>query len=154
MTRAASTTTPRKRTPAKVVQAVPEPVEDEDPGDGREWAEFPFQDIAVKLYRPSGGQAFILLQTVSITDESADVQEKVELALAFATMLRSLFVEAEARVYVTGALARGKADIEDYFELARAMAELWGLESEPPNREERRARERKPVAKAAPRRAR
>lgn len=156
MTRAAATTTPRSRAAggsAKKAAAPPvEPItEDEDPGDGRDWAELTFQDRDVKMYRPTGGQEFVLLQTIGITDELSDDQEKLELALGFATMIRSLFVVPVERQYVTGALARGVAEIEDYFALAKEMAEHWGMEAEPPanNREERRARERRPVAKAA-----
>jgi hypothetical protein len=159
MTRPASA--PRKRTGGTVKQAAPvvdpeptEPEGDETEGvtdAGRLWATFDFQDRGVRLLQPTDGQQFILLQTVGITDESADDQEKLELALGFATMLRSLFLDPDQRQFVTGALARGNAEIEDYFALARSMAEYWNIDAEPPaaNRVERRARERRPVAKAA-----
>lgn len=119
--------------------------------DGRAWASFDFKGQPVKLLEPTSGQSFILVQTIGITDESADNQERLELALGFAAMLRSLFLKPAERQFVTGALARGKAEIEDYFALAREMSERWGVEGEPRtnNREERRTRERRPVAKAA-----
>lgn len=163
MTRTASTTTARvSRGQAKVAEEPEEVIvpfeddEDTDGGvdaDGRAWARFEFNGKRARMYEPTGGQRFVLLQTVGITDESADEQEKIELALGFATMIRALFVHASERQYVTGALARGTAEIEDYFGLARDMAEHWSIESEPPaaNRDERRARERRPVAKAAAR---
>jgi hypothetical protein len=166
MTRPASTTPaaarrgaaggPAKKAAEPAVE--PEPIEtdpEDEPegvtGDGRLWASFAFKDRAVKLLEPTDGQKFVLVQTIGISDESADEQEKLELALGFAVMVRALFLKPAERQYVTGALARGTAEIEDYFTLAREMVEYWGVESEPPatNREERRARERRPVAKAS-----
>jgi hypothetical protein len=166
MTRTASTTptAARRRAaggPAKKAEAPavePEPIET-DPEDepegvtegGRLWASFAFKDRSVKLLEPTDGQKFVLVQTIGITDESADDQEKMELALGFAAMVRALFLKPVERQFVTGALARGTAEIEDYFSLAREMAEYWDVESAPPatNREDRRARERKPVARAS-----
>jgi hypothetical protein len=158
MTRAATGTT---RTVKKAAPPPPEPEEldeldDEDEAegtdaDGRAWARLVFNDRPVRMYEPTDGQRFVLVQTIGIGDESADDQEKLELALGFAAMIRALFVRPADRQFVTGALARGTAEIDDYFGLARDMAERWGIESEAPanNRQERRARERRPVAKAA-----
>lgn len=143
MTRTASQAADTEGGPARVVATT---------ADDRETAAFPFLDREVTLYEPTTGQRFILVQTIGIDDEGADTAEKVELALGFATMLRALFVEPEDRQYVTGALARGIAELDDYFQLARLMAEHWEVEEAPANREERRTRERKPVAKAVPRR--
>lgn len=162
MTRPAST--PRKRTGGAVKAAAPveepEAIESDEEDEyaaeagvdasGRPWARFTFRDRSVVMLQPTKGQEFVLLQTLGITDELADDQEKMELALGFATMIRALHPIAADRQYVTGALARGVAEIEDYFELAREMAEHWGMETEAPanNRQERRARERRPVAQA------
>jgi hypothetical protein len=130
--------------------AVPEPESSDD--DDRPRAPFTFQQSEVELYEPVAGQRFILLQTIGVTDEGASIQERLELVLGFAAMLRALFVSPTERQAVTGALARGQADIEDYFELARQMAEHWDVEAEPATREERRARERRPAkALARPR---
>lgn len=137
----------------RAVKMAPPVAEDEaDEGlenDGRPAADFTFQDREVTLYEPTDGQRFILVQTIGITDESADDQERMELALGFAAMLRSLFARPVERQYVTGALARGSADIEDYFDLAKQMAEHWDVETAPANREERRARERRPAKATA-----
>lgn len=167
MTRPVSST-PRKRTSgpvkkAAVKKAAPPPEPDLDDldgdeeeaegvdGDGRAWALLGFKDRGVRMYEPTDGQRFVLVQTIGIGDESADVQEKLELALGFAAMIRALFVRPADRQFVTGALARGTAEIEDYFTLARDMAERWDIDSEAPanNRTERRARERRPVARAS-----
>jgi hypothetical protein len=166
MTRATGTTpaAARRRAtggPAKKAAApVVEPDEIEEPDevaaegitdDGRAYATFTFRDRGVKLMEPTKGQAFVLVQTLGITDEAADDQEKLELALGFAAMVRSLFLMPAERQFVTGALARGIAEIEDYFALGREMADHWDMADEPPagNREERRSRERRPVAKAS-----
>jgi hypothetical protein len=153
---------PAKRAAAKPAPEpepeVEEPELDDDAEsgevDGRQWGRMTFLERPVRMFEPTGGQRFVLLQTIGITDESADVQEKLELALGFSTMIRALFVRPAERQFVTGALARGIAEIEDYFALAREMVEFWGIEDEAPanNREERRARERRPVAKVAGRR--
>jgi hypothetical protein len=142
--------------PPPVEADEPDEVEDDDVSggvgdDGRLWARFAFKDRGVRLAEPTDGQKFILVQTIGISDESSDDQEKLELALGFATMIRALFTRVADRQYVTGALARGTAEIEDYFGLAREMVEYWGVEAEAPatNRDERRARERRPVAKAS-----
>lgn len=127
--------------------AAPEPDPSDD--DDRARAPFAFQQREIDLYEPMAGQRFILLQTIGVTDEGADSQEQLELVLGFATMLRSLFVSAADRQAVTGALARGDADLEDYFDLAKQMAEHWAIESEPATRADRRARERRPAKAVA-----
>ena len=117
----------------------------------RQSAPFTFIGREVQLYEPTAGQQFILMQTIGITDDDIDDQERLELALGFAQMLRSLFAEPDERRAVTASLARGDADLEDYFTLATDMAEHWGIEREAPaaNRQERRAATRRPVARPA-----
>lgn len=122
--------------------------------DDRASAPFTFKDREVDLYEPTRGQRFILLQVVGVTDDDAPDEEKMELVIGFGQMLRALFVEPGERMAVTGALARGTADVEDYFDLARQMVAHWQIEDEPaPNRQARRSRERRP-AKAVPGRRR
>lgn len=122
--------------------------------DDRASATFRFLDREIALYEPTDSQKFILVQTVGIGDEGVDDQEKLELAIGFAQMLRALFVEPDDRRAVTGALARAEAELEDYFGLAKDMAEHWGIDSEAPaaNRAARRAAPRRPVARPADRR--
>jgi hypothetical protein len=116
--------------------------------DGREFATFTFQGRDdIELYEPTTGQRFILMQTLSIADEGSDTAEKVELALGFSTMLRALFRRPEQRTFVTGALARGHAELEDYFDLAKQMAEAWEIEEPAPQTGPRRAAPRKPAAR-------
>lgn len=131
---------------------------EDDGGDSRNdrrSATFEFAGRDVELYEPSRGQRFILLQAVAVGDDGTPDREKLELVVGLAQMLRALFVNDGDRMFVTGALARDEADIEDYFELAKAMADHWDVEADAPtSRQERRARERRP-AKAVPgRRAR
>lgn len=119
----------------------------------RREAEFDFHDRQVTLMEPSEGQQLILIHVLTLTDEGADTNEKVEIVLNFSTMLRSLFADEAERGYVLGALARGVADLEDYIGLAKQMAEHWDIgEAEATNREERRARERRPAAPVRARR--
>lgn len=114
--------------------------------DERDSAPFDFQDRKVTLLKPMPGQQLIMLNVLALADDGADVAEKVEIVLNFSTMLRSLFTEAAERSFVLGQLARGTADLEDYIDLARQMAEHWDIgEAEAANREERRTRERRPA---------
>lgn len=124
------------------------------PASDRAVASFQFQSRDIELYEPTDSQRFILLQTIGVADEGAPDDEKLELVVGFGQMLRSLFVTAADRQFVTGLLARGEAEIEDYFQLAKDMVEHWAIEAAPPvNRQERRARERQPAkAVARPRR--
>lgn len=121
---------------------------DEPEDDGREFQTFTFRDRDdIELYEPTAGQQFILMQTLSVGDDGASIEEKVELTLGFATMLRALFRRTEQRTYVTLALARGQAELEDYFDLAKQMAEAWAIEEPAPQVGQRRAAPRKPVAR-------
>lgn len=125
-----------------------------EPAEDRASAIFQFLDREVTLYEPTIAQQFVLVQTVGIGDDGADDEEKLELALGFAQMLRALFVNAEERRIVTGMLARAQAELEDYFNLAKEIADRWGVESEAPatNRTARRAAERRPAARPVTRR--
>jgi hypothetical protein len=127
---------------------------DADRETGRASAPFQLGNRDVQLYEPTDSQRFILLQTVSVSDEAIPDDERLELVLGFGQMLRALFVEATDRQYATTLLARGDIEIEDYFQLAKDMVEHWAIEAAPPvNRQERRARERRPAkAVARPRR--
>lgn len=112
----------------------------------RHEAEFDFLDRKVVLLEPSDGQKLILIHVLGLSDESADTSERIEIILNFSTMLRSLFVQDADRSFVLGTLARNAADLEDYIDLARQMAERWEVgEDEATNREERRTRERRPA---------
>lgn len=139
-----------------VTRTAPQTADEDGPARETDRASAPFQlgDRDVQLYEPTGAQRFILLQTISVADDAVPDEEKVELVLGFGQMLRALFVEAADRQYATTLLARADIEIEDYFQLAKDMAEHWAIEAGAPvNRQERRARERRPAkAVARPRR--
>ena len=119
--------------------------------NGRASAPFQLSDRDVQLYEPTGSQRFILLQTVSVADEAVPDDEKLELIIGFGQMLRALFVDPADRRYATTLLARADVELEDYFQLAKDMVERWSIEADAPvNRQERRARERRPAKAVRP----
>lgn len=130
-------------------QTAAESTDGDEREPGRAYDTFTFKDREIELYEPVAGQRFILLQTVGVTDEGASDVEKLELIIGFSQMLRALTVKQSDRMFMAGALARGTADLEDYFGLARQMADAWSIEAAPANRAERRTPARRP-AKAVP----
>lgn len=132
--------------------AAEQPDDDEPEQDDREHAPFDFEARKIALYRPSSGQEYILLTVLNLGDETASQMEKVNTVRTFGIMLQSLFVKPKDLDYVLGTLARG-GEIEPFMDLARQMAEHWDIEdpadAEDDNREERRARERRPAGGAA-----
>lgn len=121
---------------------------------GRESAEFDFAGRTVALYKPTTGQAIILVDVLDLGDPDTPDIEKVRGVHLFSQMLRSLFVDPDDLQHVRGRLARGEAEAEDFIGLAYQMVEHW-MPDQANNREERRAQERASTrrpAKAAPRR--
>lgn len=128
----------------------PEPRDDRDEEDGREYAEFEFGEGLIHIAKPKPGQLLIVLAMLDLEDEPDD-RTKIEGMNNFGVVIKSLFTRPRDRQQVFRALAAGTLDLEDYFGLAMEMIREWAPE-ELGNRETRRAQDKAaPVAKRAAR---
>lgn len=117
----------------------------------RETSPITFGDRTMRMYRPTDGQLLVVLQVMDIADEENPTQQ-IEMVTNFGVVIRTLFADEEDRRAVHRGLASGKYELEDYFELAKAIMLEWAPD-QVGNREERRAQARKatPAKRAAKR---